>query len=107
MGLLKPGAGAEVEFRSQREDLTEDRGGRADEEVGQQAARDGDWGAATAYLHPLDHGKQVRGLGKRVDTRSKKRDQRPPQSTAASARLSSAMPAARFKSQGEIRARHV
>lgn len=33
MGLLKPGAGAEVEFRSQCEDLTEDRGGRADEEV--------------------------------------------------------------------------
>lgn len=70
--FLKLGAEDKFEFRSQS-----------------RARAGGEGRAVTAYLHPLDHGKQVRGLGKRVDTESKKNHERVRQCAAASAHLSS------------------
>lgn len=85
-------------------------GARADGEGrGQRTQKAASGGGAVApYLHPLDHGKQVRGLGKRVDTKSKKEDKRVRQFTAASAHLSSPAQRAcrprRSKANGKIRA---
>lgn len=76
-----------LEVRARTEGAKADEGGRGGEHEGGDCG-----GAVTAYLHPLDHGKQVRGLRKRVDTKSKKKkkkDKRVRQFTAASAHLSS------------------